>query len=151
MREVDEFCTLLRGGLEANSRVCLTIQGEKLYSSGFNSLKQRCQAVKGKSLEYSFNTYTLTARMKVVLAYILAYSVWLYYDCDWVRTTWNKETIRFMEEPKSMTAPAKGVIYLCGGLIFQLWKTVRCCGGRLRQDQGPRHCISRSWERLAIK
>lgn len=102
MREVDEFCKVLRSGLEANSRVCLTIQGEKLYRSGFDSLKQKVHAVKGKSLEEILNTYTLTARMKVVMAYILAHSVWLYYECDWVRTTWTRDTIRFMEEPKTV-------------------------------------------------
>lgn len=101
MHEVDEFCRLLRSGLEANSRVCLTIRGEKLYRYRFDPLKQRVQDVKGKSLEHILNTYTLTARMKVVMAYILAHSVWLYYDCDWVRTTWTRETVRFMEESKN--------------------------------------------------
>lgn len=115
MREVDEFCRLLRSGLEANSRVCLTIQGEKLYRSGFDLLKQRVQAVKGKSLEDILNNYTLTARMKVVMAYILAHSVWLYYDCDWVRTTWTRETVRFMEEPKADDGANEG------GDIF-VWK-----------------------------
>lgn len=97
MREVDEFCKLLR--LNANSRVCLTIQYGKLYyRPRFDSLKQRVQDVKGKSLEYILNTYPLTARMKVVMAYILAHSAWLFYDCDWVRTTWSRETVQFMGE-----------------------------------------------------
>lgn len=96
MREVDEFCKLLRSG--ANSRVCLIIQGEKLYRSRPELLDRRIQYVKGKSLEDILNTYTLTARMKVVMAYILAHSVWLYYECDWVKTTWTRETIQFMEE-----------------------------------------------------
>lgn len=116
MREVDEFCKVLRSGLEANSRVCLTIQGEKLYRSGFDSLKQKVHAVKGKSLEEVLNTYTLTARMKVVMAYILAHSVWLYYECDWVRTTWTRDTIRFMEEPRTAADE-----FSQGGDIF-VWK-----------------------------
>lgn len=115
MREVDEFYKVLRSGLEANSRVCLTIQGEKLYRSGFDSLKQKVHAVKGKSLEEILNTYTLTARMKVVMAYILAHSVWLYYECDWVRTTWTRDTIRFMEEPRTADDFSQG------GDIF-VWK-----------------------------
>lgn len=110
MREVDEFCRLLRSG--ANSRVCLIIQGEKLYRSRPELLDRRIQYVKGKSLEDVLNTYTLTARMKVVMAYILAHSVWLYYECDWVKTTWTRETIQFMEESETRDDNQGGGIFV---------------------------------------
>lgn len=36
--------------------------------------------------------------MKIALAYILAHSVWQYYDTDWMATTWTSETIEFIWE-----------------------------------------------------
>jgi hypothetical protein len=37
-------------------------------------------------------------RLKVVLAYTIAKSVWQYYNSDWMLTPWTHENIRFLEE-----------------------------------------------------
>ncbi|PNP40736.1 hypothetical protein THARTR1_11238 [Trichoderma harzianum] len=47
--------------------------------------------------------------MKASLAYILAQSVWQFYDSDWMKTRWTSETIQFMWEhssPQDKTAPS---------------------------------------------
>jgi hypothetical protein len=36
--------------------------------------------------------------MKAILAYILAQSVWQFYDSDWMKTCWTSETIQFMRQ-----------------------------------------------------
>jgi hypothetical protein len=42
--------------------------------------------VPGISLANILELYHLTAKMKLALAYILALSVWQYYDSDWMKT-----------------------------------------------------------------
>lgn len=79
-----QFCNLIR--LEANSRICLTIQDGRLQKSGFEPLKQMVEYVPGISLANILELYHLTAKMKLALAYILALSVWQYYDSDWMKT-----------------------------------------------------------------
>jgi hypothetical protein len=52
----------------------------------------------GTSLADILKLYHLTAKMKLALAYILAQSVWQYYDSDWMKTRWTSKTIQFMKE-----------------------------------------------------
>ena len=69
-----QFCRLI--SLEANSRLCLTIQDRELLNSGSEPLKQLVEHVLGMSLAEILSIYHLTPKMKLSLAYILAYSVW---------------------------------------------------------------------------
>ncbi|OQE82071.1 hypothetical protein PENNAL_c0038G02092 [Penicillium nalgiovense] len=66
-----------------------------------SSLRQLVDQVPGISLANILKDYRLTARMKVVLAYIIVYSVWKYYDSDWMKTKWTSETIQFMKESRN--------------------------------------------------
>lgn len=103
--EVDQghFCQLISIALEANSRICLTIQDERLKKSSFEPRKQIVEHLPGISLANILRLYHLTAKMRVALAYILALSVWQYYDSDWMKTRWTSETIQFMKECGSST------------------------------------------------
>ncbi|KAJ5208734.1 subtilisin-like protein [Penicillium cf. viridicatum] len=101
-----QFCSLI--GLGADWRLCLSIQeGELLHC--FEPLKQIVEHVPGISLAKILSNYHLTARMKLVLAYIIAYSVWQYYDSDWMKTKWTSETIQFMRE--SNTSGDQGKLF----------------------------------------
>ncbi|KAK6603922.1 extracellular alkaline serine protease [Botrytis cinerea] len=104
-----KFCDLL--SLDANSRICLTIQDDKLHKSGFEPVKQIVEHLPGISLADILKNYHLTARMKLTLAYILAQSVWQYYDSDWMKTTWTSKTIYFMKEGKGNTSSKQGNLY----------------------------------------
>ena len=101
-----QFCNLIR--LEANSRICLTIQDGRLQKSGFEPLKQIVEHVPGISLANILELYHLTAKMKLALAYILALSVWQYYDSDWMKTRWTSETIQFLKECGSIGTSKQG-------------------------------------------
>lgn len=104
-----QFCKLT--SLEANSRICLTIQDGKLQKSGFEPLKQIVEHVPGSSLANILKLYHLTAKMKLALAYILAQSVWEYYDSDWMKTRWTSETIQFMKECRSNSTGEQGKLF----------------------------------------
>ncbi|KAI9928487.1 hypothetical protein ASPWEDRAFT_50364 [Aspergillus wentii DTO 134E9] len=104
-----QFCNLI--GLQANSRICLTIQDGELKKSGFEGLKQIVEHVPGISLADILSRFHLTAKMKLALAYILAYSVWQYYDSDWMKTRWTSETIQFVKECGSDRTCGKGQFF----------------------------------------
>lgn len=46
------------------------------------------------------------------MAYILAHSVWLYYECNWIKTTWTRESIQFMEELEDRDNSQGGGIFV---------------------------------------
>lgn len=91
-----QFCKLI--SLEANSRICLTVQNGKLHKSGFKPIEQIVEHTRGISLANILKLYHLTAKMKVALAYILAHAAWQYYDSDWMKTQWTSDLIQFMKE-----------------------------------------------------
>lgn len=92
-----QFCGLIR--LEANARLCLTIQGGKLQRFlDSEPLKQVVEHAPSISLATVLRDYHLTPKMKAALAYVLAQSVWQFYDSDWMKTRWTSETIQFVRE-----------------------------------------------------
>lgn len=97
MWQVDQgqFCSLI--GQAANWCLCLSIQEEALQHC-IKPIKKKVDHVPGISLTKVLSGHRLTARMKVLLAYIVAYSVWEYYDSDWMKTKWTSDSIRFMRE-----------------------------------------------------
>ena len=108
MLRVDQgrFCSLF--DLGPNWRLLLSVQDEELRHCP-GPLKHIVDHVPGISLVKILSNYHLTARMKLVLAYIIAYSVWQYYDSDWMKTKWTSETIQFMRE--SNTSGDRGKLF----------------------------------------
>ncbi|KAJ5971397.1 subtilisin-like protein, partial [Penicillium vulpinum] len=103
--EQGQFCTLI--GQAANGRLCVAIQKEGLQHC-IEPLKQRIDHAPGISLaKILTSNCRLTARMKLVLAYIIAYSVWQYYDSEWMKTQWTSETIHFIKEKTAARDQAK--------------------------------------------
>ncbi|KAK1148502.1 hypothetical protein N8T08_009507 [Aspergillus melleus] len=92
-----QFCRLI--AVEADSRLCLSVQNEELQHC-FEPPRQNVKHVPGIPLATILRNHHLPPRMKVVLAYIIAYSVWQYYDSDWMKTEWTSETIQFMKEAR---------------------------------------------------
>ena len=104
-----QFCKLI--SLRADSRLCLVIEDGKLQKSGFEPLQQLVEHVPGISLVNILQRYHLTAKMRLALAYILAHSVWQYYDSDWMKTRWTSETIQFMREYENPRAYEQGKFF----------------------------------------
>ncbi|KAL7965773.1 peptidase S8/S53 domain-containing protein [Trichoderma sp. SZMC 28014] len=111
-----DFCSLIKS--DTSSRVRLAVQDEKLQRYRPSLLKQMVQHLPGISLANILENYHLSAKMKTALAYILAHSVWQYYDTDWMTTTWTSETIQFIWESKDGFSGHQGLLfpskpYLC--------------------------------------
>lgn len=61
-------------------------------------MEQEVEDAPSISLATILESRRLTSKMKVALAYILARSVWQFYNSDWMNTGWTGETIHFMQE-----------------------------------------------------
>ncbi|KFY79163.1 hypothetical protein V499_01822 [Pseudogymnoascus sp. VKM F-103] len=89
-----KFCDLIR--LNENSRLCLTVKGGRLFKDSPQQMKQIVENEQGISLSKLLDKYRLSMEMKGALAYIVAQSVWQFYESDWMNTRWNSDTIQFI-------------------------------------------------------
>jgi hypothetical protein len=93
------ICDLL--SLKLDCRLCFAIKDQKLWESDdLMPLERLLEEAPSISLSAVLERYSLTPKMKVALAYILARSVWQFYDSDWMKTKWTSETIEFIRECK---------------------------------------------------
>lgn len=84
---------------DINARLCLRVKGRELHHiEDAQPLKIKTDQIPSMSLTEVLQTRSLTPRMKCVLAYILARSVWLFYDSDWMETKWTSDNIHFIYE-----------------------------------------------------
>jgi hypothetical protein len=94
-----EFCKLIGNGI--NVRLFLTIQDDKLLYTHSGPEEHDFSRTLSISLATLIQNHHLTSKMKVTLAYILAQSVWQFYDSAWMKTPFTSETIRFVRERSS--------------------------------------------------
>jgi len=66
-------------------------------------LERRLESSPTISLSSVLQNYHLKPKMKASLAYIVARSVWQFYDRDWMKTEWNGTTIEFLREVDKTT------------------------------------------------
>ncbi len=96
--KIGEFCKLL-GDEVGEVKICLRFRGEELVQlHDPEEIDRPLDHVQGVSLAKVLETHRLSPKMKIVLAYILARSVWQFYNSDWMKTKWTSETIQFMPE-----------------------------------------------------
>ncbi|KAK7971497.1 hypothetical protein PG989_016513 [Apiospora arundinis] len=107
--ESGSLCNLVNTRLE--SRLNLQIQNSQLYQlyQGI-PIQQRIKPGPSLPLKCVLDTYRLSNKMKLVLCYIIARSVWQYYDSPWADTWWSNESIHFLFE-SSTTSPSEGSLY----------------------------------------
>lgn len=64
--------------------------------------------------------YRLTGKMKLVLAYILAHSVWRYYNSDWMKAKWSSDSIHFLKiQAPDMSGTRIYACHPCFAVQFQ--------------------------------
>ncbi|RGP78854.1 peptidase s8 subtilisin kexin sedolisin [Fusarium longipes] len=97
--EVDDggFCRLIRHW-NNHARMCMTVYDGKLHRLlDSEPLQQIVDHTPGISLADVIQNYHLTPKIKATLGYILAQSVWQFYDSDWLKAPWTSQTIQFMK------------------------------------------------------
>ena len=96
-----KFCKLIRQG-DQHARLCLTVHDGKLHRLlDSQPLQHIVDHTPGISLANVIQSYYLTHKVKAILGYILARSMWQFYDSDWLKTPWTSRTIHFMKHYNS--------------------------------------------------
>lgn len=94
--EDGEFCTHISS--RCGSRLCFRVTNDQLrLLEDSPETEQDINSTQGATLGNILTGFKLQHGMRPVLAYILAKSVWQYYNSDWMRTVWTKDKIFFME------------------------------------------------------
>lgn len=97
--EGGRFCKFLGREELEEVRICLEVQAKNLYKLDEDEPIDRYIAPKPSiSLAKALEVYRLSVKMKIVLAYMLARSVWRFYDSDWMESRWTSDTIHFVLE-----------------------------------------------------
>ena len=80
-------------------KICLRLQGEEFVQQhNPEEIDRPLDHVQGISLIKLLDTNRLSHKIKLILAYILARSVWQFYNSDWMKIRWMGETIQFIPE-----------------------------------------------------
>ena len=91
------ICTLLGDDI-GRVGIVLKFQGQSLFKMPNKPVDEWLLPERSISLYQLLDGHRLSSKGKVVLAYILAKSVWQYYDSDWMSSHWTAELIHFMKE-----------------------------------------------------
>lgn len=99
---IDTFCELITNRM--HSQLKLAALNESLVLNGPCPLSQDFLLdASSVSLAELLDIAKLSPKMKLLLSYFLAKAVWQFYDSDWMRSEWTKETVHFMFERRSYT------------------------------------------------
>jgi hypothetical protein len=112
MEEVKEgrFCHVIELGEYA--RLCFTIQNDALHRLlDSDPVEHAIDPSPGISLAQILQEYHLEPKMKASLAYILAQSVWNFYDSDWIATPCSSQAIQFMKQYTLASGSEEADIY----------------------------------------
>jgi hypothetical protein len=105
---VKDLCRLVRHNVGA-AKLCLKIHGDQLVRVPrpvpLEDSEYPVEPVPSKSLQAVLQEEHLTSRDRIVIAYILARSVWQYYNTDWLNALWTTDNIHFMIEKREDDLP----------------------------------------------
>jgi hypothetical protein len=97
---IDTFCEFITNRM--HSQLKLAVSNEGLVVNGPCSLSQDFLLnASSVSLAELLNMAKPSRKMKLLLSYFLAKAVWQFYDSEWMRSEWTKETVHFMFERRS--------------------------------------------------
>ncbi|GAM36943.1 hypothetical protein TCE0_022f06439 [Talaromyces pinophilus] len=98
----EDFCDLLRKD-DGPVKICLQVKDRRLFDLRDPEVTDQSLARKQSiPLAQVLTSYDLSSKMKLVLGYTLARSMWQYYDSDWARASWSTQSIQFMREMHRM-------------------------------------------------
>lgn len=95
--EVSDICKLL--GMSIGSAVIpLIFRNRKIYQRKAEPVEARVTPEPSVSLNVALERQPQSSKDRMILAYILAKSVWQYYQCEWIMSRWGAESIHFIKE-----------------------------------------------------
>ncbi|KAH8897707.1 hypothetical protein GQ53DRAFT_712148 [Thozetella sp. PMI_491] len=111
---VGNFCKLITNRQRAQLKLAVSEGG--LFWEGSGPLSQAFHLHESTiKLSELLSAAKLSRKMKLLLSYFLAKSVWQFYESEWMKEPWTKERVHFMFERRSKTP--KGIFinepFLC--------------------------------------
>ncbi|PTB65485.1 subtilisin-like protein [Trichoderma citrinoviride] len=106
---VENLCSLLGRRLGS---VCIRIEMiEGQLHQLFDAEKSDHGLLQNQSVSLSrvLECQRLPTRSKILLAYVLAKSVWQYYDSDFMRAPWTTDSVHFMRESRWRESPNEDI------------------------------------------
>lgn len=94
--EIPDLCRVL--GTVGEARIPVLFQNRKLYRLDAETVDELVTPTPGIPLNVMLKRYSQSTRQRMILAYILARSVWQYYECAWIMSRWRAESIHFIQE-----------------------------------------------------
>ena len=95
-------------------KLCLRIEGNQLVTDPtpvhLEDTEYPIKPAPSISLAEILRMQTLTTRDRLVIAYILAKSVWQYYNTDWLNALWTTDNIHFMMEEREYDHPEESTL-----------------------------------------
>lgn len=98
--QLGSFCALLRSYFGS---VCIRlkiIDGHLHHLFDADTANQRAVPAQSVSLSKVLERHRISSKGKIFLAYIIAKSVWRYYNSDFMKAPWTIESVHFMRENK---------------------------------------------------
>ena len=96
---VGGICSIISRDLR--SRLRFNVRAAKLYRiDGVEPLQKNMQPVRGTTLTSLLGQFRNNAKVPIILAFILAQSLWHYYESEWTDVQWNTDTIQIMSSLK---------------------------------------------------
>jgi nucleoside phosphorylase len=92
-----QFCKLITRGDQAQLKF-VAFDGGLEFQGSLQSPREFLTDSPSISLAELIRSRHLTRKMKALLSFFLARSVWQFYNSDWMKDGWTKEKVRFMFE-----------------------------------------------------
>jgi hypothetical protein len=95
----NRICSIISKNLR--SRLRFNVRDTQLYRiHGVEPLQKNMQSVRGTALTSLLGQFRNNAKVPVILAFILAQSLWHYYESEWTAFQWTTDTIQIMSSLK---------------------------------------------------
>ncbi|KFY31885.1 hypothetical protein V493_00711 [Pseudogymnoascus sp. VKM F-4281 (FW-2241)] len=99
--EAKGFCELLQRDLD-EVRLCFRLEDEAFIElDDAVVVEPRIGSTTSISLAQVLKTERLSTKIRLMLAYSVSRSIWLYYNSDWMNKPWTSDSIHFMPEGNS--------------------------------------------------
>lgn len=97
-----KFCKIISNRQQSQLQLAAS-NGDLIFRGSGPLLRGFFLRMSSVALSRIIDSTKLSKKMRLLLSYQLAKAVWQFYDSDWMRSEWNKDTVHFMFEKRGKT------------------------------------------------
>lgn len=99
---MSKFCEIISNRQQSQLQLVAS-NGDLIWRGSGPLLRRFFLRLSSVPLSRILDNTRLSKKMRLLLSYQLAKAVWQFYDSDWMRSEWNKDTVHFMFEKRGKT------------------------------------------------